>query len=499
MANDALAALEEKIGQVKDVRSAISLLSWDQEVYMPPKAAPARGQQLATLSGVAHRMFTDTELGELLKRLGDDDSLDANETRIVEETLYDYERATKLPDTFVQKFAEERSKAYGAWVRAKNDSNFQLFRPNLEILVELCRQQADLMGYEGSPYNGLLEDYERGMTAEQLRPIFAELAERQSALVDSIVNAPNQPDTGWLDQEWDRDRQWAFTLRVLGDMGYDLEAGRQDESIHPFTTDFDLHDVRVTTHIDPRDLFQGVMASIHEGGHALYEQGFQEKDRRTVLAEAVSLGIHESQSRMWENRIGQSRPFWEHYGDVLREAFPKQLEAISNEQIYRAVNRVRPTLRRLDADECTYNLHIILRFEIETALIEGELNVADIPELWNAKMKQYLGLDVPDEARGCLQDIHWSHGALGYFPTYTLGNLYAAQLFEKIEHDLAELWAGVGEGDFRPLLEWLREHVHRVGRRKNPAEIIRDATGKEPGSAAYLTYIEQKYAELYDI
>lgn len=239
------------------------------------------------------------------------------------------------------------------------------------------------------------------------------------------------------------------------------------------------------------------MASIHEGGHGLYEQGFLASDRRTILGEAISLGIHESQSRLWETLIGQSRPFWEHYAEVLRQAFPEQLKNVSNDAIYRGVNKVQPTLRRLDADECTYNLHIILRFEIEVALIEGDLRVADIPGLWKSKMKEYLGLEVPDDARGCLQDIHWSHGSIGYFPTYTLGNLYAAQFLEKLLEDLPTLWEEVGAGDFAGLLSWLRANVHRVGRRKQPVELVRDVTGKEPSSEAYLNYLEKKYGELY--
>ncbi|MCH8203892.1 MAG: carboxypeptidase M32, partial [Candidatus Hydrogenedentes bacterium] len=364
-------ALQERMGRVKDLHSAMGLLSWDQEVYMPPKAAPARGQQLATLAAIAHRMFTDKEVGELLARLGAETTLGPDESKLVEETRYDYDRATRLPEAFVQKFTEECSKAYEAWVRAKDENDFEAFRPNLESIVDLSKQKADLMGYEGSPYNALLEDYERGMTAEGLRPIFSELAERLGRLVERIVASDRGPDTRWLDTDWDRDAQWDFTQRILRDMGYDFEAGRQDESVHPFTTNFDLYDVRLTTKINTKDPFEAIMASIHEGGHGLYEQGFLPSDRHTILAEPISLGIHESQSRLWETLIGQSRAFWAHYGDVLREAFPEQLKNVSNDDIHRVVNRVRPTLRRLDADECTYNLHIILRFEIEVALIEG--------------------------------------------------------------------------------------------------------------------------------
>lgn len=487
----------ERLGEVMDVRAAIALLHWDQEVYMPPKGAPARGKQLATLAALEHRLFTAPAMGRLLDKLTAVSDPDA--ALLLAETRYDYERAKRLPETFVQRFAEECSKAYHAWVTARETSRFDMFKPHLETLVGMLRQKADYLGYEGSPYNALLEDYERGMSAEQLQRIFGELAPKQSALVERIVHAPHQPDLSWLEQEWNEQTQWDISIQVLKDMGYDFEAGRQDKSVHPFTTNFDLHDVRITTRFNPRDPFSSLMGSIHEGGHALYEQGFQEKDQRTTLAQAPSLGIHESQSRFWENVIGRSRPFWNHYVPLLKRRYPGQLDAATPEQVYQAVNRVRPSLVRVEADECTYNLHIILRFEIEVALIEGRLNVAEMPDVWNAKMKQYLGVDVPNDAQGCLQDIHWSHGAMGYFPTYALGNLYAAQLLECMLRDAPRLWDQVVQGDFIPILEWLRTHVHQIGRRKTAVQILRDITGAEPNSEPFLRYLETKYLPLYGL
>ena len=491
--------LKEELGKCIDMNGAISLLHWDQEVYMPHKAAPARGRQLATLSTLAHRMFTRAEIGEALKRLGDDAGLSEDDAAIVRETQYDYDRATKLPESFVQTFSEEQNKAFQAWIPAREQSDFKQFQPRLEKVVELLRQKADYYGYEGSPYNALLSDYERGMTAEQILPIFQDLTHEQSALVERITNSPNQPETNWLDREWDDQAQWDFSLVVLRDMGYDFDAGRQDRSIHPFTTNFDLRDVRITTRVHPRELFSCLTGSIHEGGHALYEQGFLERDQRTILAEAASLGIHESQSRMWENMIGRSRPFWQHYETQFKQHYGGQLDHTTVDDIYRAINKVEPSLIRVEADECTYNLHVIIRFEIELALIDGDIKVADIPEVWNAKMNDYLGLDVPDDARGCLQDIHWSHGSIGYFPTYALGNLYAAQLFEKMEEDNPNLWIQVGQGDFSHILNWLRRYVHEVGRRKTADAIVRDASGKEPTSRPYLNYLEKKYGELYGV
>ncbi|MCH7959166.1 MAG: carboxypeptidase M32, partial [Candidatus Hydrogenedentes bacterium] len=310
MPPEKMTAMREHLGQVIDMNAAIALMHWDQEVFMPPKAAPMRGQQLATLSAHAHRMLVDPEFGELLNELGEDDSLDSDEACLVSETRYDVDRATKLPESFVQRFAEEQSKAYQAWVAARENGDFNTFRPKLETMVELLREKAELMGYEGSPYNALLEDYERGMTTEQLRTIFSELADYQSELVERILGAPDQPQCDWLDQQWDVNAQWDVTLRVLADIGYDFDAGRQDKSVHPFTTNFGIKDVRVTTRVHPGELFSALTGSIHEGGHGLYEQGFLDTDERTTLAQAPSLGIHESQSRMWENIIGRSLPFW---------------------------------------------------------------------------------------------------------------------------------------------------------------------------------------------
>lgn len=500
MSNPDLDTLRQKLGEVADVKSAIALLQWDQEVNMPKKAAPGRGQQLATLSAIEHRLFTADAMGDTLNRLRDRaDSLNFDEQKLVSETLYDYERAKKLPESFVETFAAEQSKAYEVWVAARRKSDFATFKPNLTRLVELLRQKADYLGYEDTPYNALLEDYERGMRADVLTDLFSQLAQRQSALVARIMDASGPADTPWLNQNWYRKPQWEFSLRVLKDVGYDMAAGRQDESVHPFSTSFDIYDVRITTRINRADLFSGITSSLHECGHALYEQGFREEDRRTTLASAPSLAIHESQSRLWENLVGRSLPFWQAYLPVMRKYFPNQLDHVDVQAFYRAINRVQPSLIRVEADECTYNLHIILRYEIERALIEGELAVDDIPALWNRKMEEYLGVEVKRDSDGCLQDIHWSHGAMGYFPTYALGNLYAAQLFEAIRKAIPNIETQIREADFEPLLNWLRQNVHQFGRRKSAVEIVQDATGQEPSIEPFMTYLETKYSALYSL
>ena len=492
-------ALRDACAKVIDVNAAISLLHWDLEIYMPPKGAVARGEQIATLSAISHRMLTDPTIGHALAELLEDDSLSLDDATMVREMNYDYETATKLPESFITRFAEEQSAAYHAWFDAREKGDYKVFQPHLETLVDMLRQKADLIGYEGSPYNALMDEYERGMTAERVTPIFQDLATRQRDLIERIVQSPNQPNLKWLEQRWDPQAQWDFSMDVLRDIGYNFDAGRQDKSVHPFTTVFDLYDVRVTTRIDEHDLFSGLTGSVHEGGHALYEQGFLEADRRTIFAQAPSLGLHESQSRMWENIIGRSLPFWEYYESMIKQYFPGHLDAVNAHDIFRAINAVGPSYIRTEADECTYNLHIILRYEIELALIEGTMKVADLPEVWNAKTKEYLGLDIRDDREGCLQDIHWSHGSMGYFPTYTLGNLYASQLFEQIEIDLPNLWEEVGEGNFSSLLTWLNTHVHEPGCRKLAPQIIEDATGAAPSSEPYMRYLESKYGALYSL
>ena len=495
-----LSSFKEELGRVIDMQSAIALLQWDQEVYMPPKAAPARGQQLATLAGLAHRMFTGDTMGGMLHELKNlENQLDDDSVALVNETLYDYEQATKLPESFVHKFAVEQSKAYEVWVQARESSDYKQFAPQLAVIVDLLQEKAQYLGYEDSPYDALLQEYERGMTASKLKVLFGELAPKQRDLLAGIMNSGNRSIPAWMDQEWDIDSQWAFSLEVLKDIGYDFEAGRQDKSIHPFTTNFDLYDVRVTTRLNNKELFSGLTGTIHEGGHALYEQGFLPQDQRSTLAQGISLGIHESQSRMWENMIGRSLPFWNHYTPKMQRHYPGQLDDLTPDDIYRAINHVAPSFIRVEADECTYNLHVIVRFEIEVDLIERKLNVNDIPEAWNEKMHAYLGVSVPNDRLGCLQDIHWSHGSMGYFPTYALGNIYAAQLFEKMQIDMPNLYDHFEAGDFKPILQWLRKNVHQVGRRKGAEELITSLTGKALDIAPFMNYLENKYHHLYRI
>ncbi|HOJ33676.1 MAG TPA: carboxypeptidase M32 [Candidatus Hydrogenedentes bacterium] len=495
-----IATLREKLGTVCDLRSAARLLEWDQETYMPPKAAEERAQQLATLSALAHSLFVSPEIGALLEKLIEKkDKLSQDDAVFVDVVRYDYERARRLPDTFVHSFTLETSRALQVWIEARKRSDFSMFLPCLERVVALNREKAEYLGYAKSPYDALLEDFERGMSVETIRPLFQELAEGLTKLVARISARPAKAHPSWLAGEWPEVAKLEFSKRVLTDLGYDMEAGRQDKSVHPFSTSIGLCDVRITTRTTPDDLFKGLMATIHECGHALYSQGHDPKDQRTPLLDGASLGTHESQSRLWENFIGRSLPFWRHYLPVLRQYFPGRLDHVCPENVYEELNRVVPSCIRVDADECTYNLHIFLRFEIEVDLIENQVSSKEVPEIWNEKMKAYLGIDVPNAAQGCLQDIHWSHGAFGYFPTYALGNIYAAQFLNKMTSDIPSLWDQVASGDFSAILAWLREKVHRHNRRKLAAEILREATGQDVSVTYFLNYLEKKYSDLYNL
>lgn len=490
--------LKQRLAEVHDIGAAASVLNWDQSCYMPPKGARARGEQLATLSSLQHRLFTDARVGELLDQLHErGENLAPGEAALVRETRHDWQRATRVPEDFVRRLVEAQSNGFNIWSEAKPKSDWKSFLPAFARLIELLREKAALLGHEGSPYNALLDGYERGMTAERLRPLFADLAARQRALVQAIVASPHQPRLEWTKGPWPLEGQTRFSNAVLKAMGYDFAAGRRDAAPHPFCTHFDIEDVRITYRHDEDHLFSALMGDMHECGHALYDMGYPAEWRRTTLCDAPGLGIHESQSRLWENIIGRSRPFWSHFLPTLRAAFPGRLDAIDEDTLVHALNEVRPSLIRVEADEVTYNLHVIVRFELEVDLIEGKLAPADVPEAWNAKYKHYLGLDVPDHRRGCMQDIHWSEGLVGYFPTYALGNLYAAQLFEAIERAMPFVWNDIAAGKLGGVREWLREHVHRIGRTKLAPEIVRDATGSAPGTEAYMRYLESKYGALY--
>jgi carboxypeptidase Taq len=491
--------LKELLGEIADLNAAVAVLGWDQNTYMPPGGAEARGHQLATLSKIAHLKFTAPETGKLIEEIQkeglDPESDDAALVRVV---ARDYEKATRVPPEFVAEFAQVTSRAHEAWVEAKGKSEFSIFRPHLEKIVELTRQYITFFPPADHPYDTLLDNYEPGMKTAEVKEIFDQLRPRQVELIRAISERPQVEDS-FLRLDYEKQKQWDFGVEVITRFGYDWKRGRQDESPHPFTTSFSIHDVRITTRFLPNDGVSALFSTMHEAGHALYEQGIDPAFERTPLASGASLAIHESQSRMWENLIGRSLPFWEHFYPRFRELFPAQLGNVDLMTFYKGINKVQPSLIRVEADEATYNLHIMLRLEIEIALVEGNLQVKDLPEYWNTKMQEYLGLTPPNDAQGVLQDIHWSMGSIGYFSTYALGNLISVQLWEKIHQDIPDLEDQIRRGEFGALLSWLREKVHRYGRKYEPQQLVQRITGSKITPEPYLRYLQQKFGAIYQL
>jgi carboxypeptidase Taq len=492
---DQLTTLTDRLHLISDLGAAAALLEWDQETYMPPGAAEARAQQLATLKTLGHRYLTDDVVGSLLDAL-DGEVEDEADRALVRVTQRDYDRATKLSPDFVARFARAKARAMEAWKRARADDDFARFAPHLQEIVDLSVEQAETIGYEDHRYDALLDEYEPGATWAEIDRVFRDLRAELVPIVQAIADA-EPPDDAFLRRPYDEDKQWAFGLDTIRAFGYDFERGRQDRSAHPFSTSFAVTDCRITTRIAPEFFPTGFFGTLHECGHALYEQGVDPSLGRTPLASGTSLGMHESQSRLWENLVGRSRAFWRWAYPNLQSTFPDALGGVSEDEFYRAVNRVRPSLIRVEADEVTYNLHVMLRFELETQLVDGSLSVDDMPDAWNATMEDMLALAPGSDADGWLQDIHWSLGAVGYFPTYTLGNLMSVQLFEAARDDLGDLDAQFEQGEFAPLLGWLREHVHQHGRSRDAGQILRDATGESLSAEPWLGYVRRKFGAVY--
>ena len=487
----------ERTREIRDLGAAAAVLSWDQETVMPPRGAAARARHRSTLAGLIHDRICDRRLGELIAALSGD-ALPPVQAANVREARRDRDRAVKVPRALVTELAEASSLAQQAWVGARERDDWGAFAPHLGRLVDLRRREAEAIGYEGEPYNALLDEYEPGARVEELAPLLDRLRAELASILAGIT-AAGPADESIVRQEFDVAAQDRFSREVLTDMGFDFQAGRLDTSAHPFTSGTGPGDVRLTTHYDPRDLRVALYATIHEGGHGLYEQGFPPEHDGTPICDAASLGIHESQSRLWENFVGRSREFVGHYAPRLGALFPAQLGGVDPERLYRAVNAVRPSPIRIEADEVTYNLHIVVRLELERALYARQIEVGDLPALWNARMRAYLGITPRNDREGVLQDIHWAFGSFGYFPTYALGNLYAAQFAEAADADLGGLAPLIARGEFAPLLGWLREKIHSRGRLLSAAELCRDVTGRDLEVAPFVRYLRRKYGDLYGV
>ena len=496
-----LTKLKTVLAEVMDLDAASALLGWDQQVFMPPGGAGRRGQQLGTLQSLSHTKFITPEVGRLLETLNAEiGSLDpdSDDARLIEVTTREYRKAVKVPPEWVVEFAEQTTAATQVWQAARADNDFSKFQPNLEKIVDLRRQYADFFAPYEHVYDPLIDDFEPGMKTGDVQEIFGALRPQQVELVKAI-REQNQVDDSFLHQNFDEQKQWDFGVDVITKFGYDWQHGRQDKSVHPFTISFGVDDVRITTRIYPDFLNTGLFGTMHETGHALYGLGIDRALARTPLENGASLAVHESQSRMYENLVGRSLPFWEHFYPSLQETFPSQLGAVGLDTFYKGINKVEPSLIRVEADEATYNLHIMLRLELEIALMDGSVEVKDLPEAWNARMLDYLGLVPDNNADGVLQDIHWSGGMIGYFSTYALGNLVSVQLWEKILSDIPDIGDQIRSGEFDALLKWLRENIHRHGAKFEPQELVQRVTGSKIDSAPYMRYLKSKYSDIYGI
>ncbi|MBE2253078.1 MAG: carboxypeptidase M32 [Myxococcus sp.] len=482
-------ALLTRLQELRDLAGVINLATWDQETYLPRKAEAARAAQLSTLQGLYHERLIDPRLGEWMAQAT---AATPDELATLRVLRRERDRAVKLPSRLVKAIAEAQSVALGAWREARARRTFAPFAPKLAVLVELRREQADALGHDGERYDALLEGYEPGMRVARLTPVLASLTTKLRPLI-AAIEAKGPPRDPLAGKRFPVDDQWAFTLEVLQAMGFDLEAGRQDRSIHPFSSGLSATDVRLTTRLFEEQPWSAIFGTIHEGGHGLYEQGFSPEHFRSPLAQSPSMGLHESQSRLWENLVGRGRPFWTFFFPKLVARFPTQLAGLSVDDVLASVNKVERSFTRVDADEVTYNLHIALRYELELGLVRGTLSVADIEEAWNQKTRALLGLEVTQPVEGVLQDIHWAWGEFGYFPTYALGNLYGATLYATAARELPSLEADLARGHLLGLREWLREKVHQHGARLDAEDLVRQVTGHGLRDDDFIAALQARY------
>jgi carboxypeptidase Taq len=478
--------------KIADIKYASAVLQWDQETYLPKNGNDARGRQIATLSELAHEQFTDEGFGGLLMELAAQENLSDSEKRNVQLSLEDFNKSKKLPSAFVRKMSESVNKSFHAWIEARKANDFSVFENPLQAIIDLKKQEADLLGYELHPYDALMNDYDKSLTTTIVDKLFADLRPQLSMLLGKIAEQPEVNNT-MLFQHFDKTKQWDVGIEMLKRMHFNFDAGRQDISEHPFTTNFSSTDVRVTTRVDEHDFGNMLWSCIHEGGHALYEQGLPANEYGMPLGEYCSLSIHESQSRLWENCIGRGLSFWKYNYSFLQEKFPTQFKNVGLDSFYKAINKVQPSLIRTEADELTYHFHVMIRYEIEKLLIEGTIIAKDIPTYWNEKYKAYLGITVPNDLVGCLQDVHWSHGSFGYFATYSVGSLYAAQFYAAIKKQFPNIEVEIANGNTHNVWNWLQTQVYKYGRYFNSEELCENATGSHLNISSFMDYASLKY------
>ncbi|MDB5050694.1 MAG: Thermostable carboxypeptidase 1 [Fibrobacteres bacterium] len=498
--NKAYQSLLEYSRDLYALRSAVGVLSWDQETMMPPKGGEGRARSMAALSRVMHQRFSDPRLLAALEACAaDGTSLSEEERAVVRELRRDRDKTVKVPESLAAEIAETVSLSQRVWAEARPKNDTAAFNPWLEKVITLRRREAECLGYAETPYDALLENYEPGARTSYLRKLLHDLKAELVPLLGRLLDAQGKGKPALEGKLFPVADQRTFNRKILMAMGFDLDAGRLDESAHPFTEGSHPEDVRLTTRYSDHDLMSALFSTLHEGGHGIYEQGFQSRFYGTPMAEAVSLGVHESQSRLWENQVGRSRDFWSCYYPDLQKTFPAQLGSLDLNGFLRAINRVQPSLIRVEADEVTYNLHIVLRFELETALFGGELEAKDLESAWNEGMRRNLGVVPESPSVGYMQDVHWSCGLLGYFPTYTLGNLRAAQLFDSAQKAMPALKTDIRSGAFGALKDWLNVQVHQSGRRYDGDGLMEKVTGSKTEAAPFLAYLRAKYSDLYGI
>ncbi|MBA2474331.1 MAG: carboxypeptidase M32 [Actinobacteria bacterium] len=487
--------LTTRLAEIQDLRKTGAILFWDQQTKMPGAGAAGRAEQLATLHRMAHELFVSEETGRLLEGLRSyEDSLDpaSDEASLIRVTRQDYEKAARVPAELESELTRAASHGVQDWVTARETSDFARFLPALERNVELKLRYVECFEPQGERYDVLLDDYERGMTAAEVRTIFDRLKEELVPLIAEIAERDDPSLEEVTRGTFPVERQRELCHDVIRRFGMRPDSWRLDPTEHPFASGAGVDDIRLTTHYHD-DTLEALFATMHEYGHGLYEHGVDPALDRTPLGSGVSLGLHESQSRMWENLVGRSRPFWRYLYPTLRETFPEQLGSVELERFLRAINRVHPSLIRIHADEVTYNMHVILRFELEQEIVNGRVELKDLPAEWNRRMHEYLGIEVPDDAHGVLQDVHWAGGGIGYFPTYSLGNVISVQIWERVREDLPGLEEGFERGEFAPLREWLGEHLHRYGRKFSPKETIIKVAGGPIDPEPYLRYLRAKH------
>lgn len=495
---DVWGRLQPRLAELAELDSALKLLGWDQHVMMPPNGGPGRGRVMGTLQGLAHGRLVDPVFGDLLDEAGADDSLNEDQKAALRLARRAYDKATKLPETLVREMAELESVAFQAWAEARPANDFSIFQPHLEKMVRLKKEVADAIGWPEERYDALLDDFEPEMTTSEVEALFDDLVPALKPVADKILGAAGERPE-FPSRTYEVDKQEDFCRWLVEQMGFDMSAGRFDVSPHPFTSHVGRGDVRQTTRYESNHLLMAIKATMHETGHALFEQGIPEELWGLPTADIQSLGLHESQSRIWEIQVGTSREFLDFMLPHLKERFPEELGTLSPDEFYRGVNHPRRSLIRVESDAVTYNLHIALRFELELALFRDEISVGDLPDAFDAGMEKYVGIRPDTPSDGVLQDMHWAVGGFGYFPTYTLGTLYAAALFDRAQDDLPNLCEEMHAGETGGLLEWLRQKVHRVGSRKPGKEIAEDAIGGPLTAAPFLNHLKTKYADLYGL